>query len=112
MIETIIILNKKGYKTRACCSGHVINRSEVYILFDNYCEDHIRENKPSQFYGGTLIENQDKPFAVSSVVPVDHSYIDKIDIILDRNKVLYEWASNLPDIQIPTEKSPESIKYV
>ena len=36
MFEIIILLNKKGYRTITCCSGHDYeDNSDGYILFNN-----------------------------------------------------------------------------
>lgn len=40
--ETVYLLNKYGFKTKYCCSGHVNDVSNFYIMFDdNLLEEQI-----------------------------------------------------------------------
>lgn len=43
MIPVIINLNKKGYKTFTCCSGHLHSQDETYVSFTNKNDKEMKE---------------------------------------------------------------------
>ncbi len=97
MLETIIILNKKGYKTKCCCSGHVHRLSNIYIAFHPECEDRLINNLPEGFKFVPSSEHQDNDkFDFSFTIQDDIPYCERMKLFSDKNIELYNWACSLP----------------
>ena len=81
MLQTIKILNEKGYTTKFCCSGHYYHSpSSGYLWFEEWVE---LPNLPKGF---SIDKNHYKS-----------TYKD-FSIICDEAKFLFEWAVNLPEV--------------
>lgn len=95
LIPTIITLNKKGYYTKFCCSGHYDSQHpEGYIYF----EEGIKlPNVPNGFY---LEEEDGKGVTIRSNIcknrrlrkPTHNDFYK----ICDNAKSLLKWANQLP----------------
>ncbi|XMB85886.1 hypothetical protein RJG79_10825 [Mycoplasmatota bacterium WC44] len=93
MIPTIISLNKKGYITLHCCSGHMFDGCpQVYIKFDN---DNAPVIPPDGFSlksdkYGTTVET------VTSLSNIEDDY-ELYEKIVDLSKILYQWSLSLDE---------------
>jgi hypothetical protein len=106
--DTIRILNRKGYKTNFCCSGHLDYTPQmgisVYISF----EKHIQ--LPSIPKGFTFQKECNNIFIIpkcfkTRVINIkDNDFINIFKVIRRSlviyilNKRLYNWATKLPDL--------------
>ena len=83
---TVIELNKKGYYTKYCCSGHWYDKCcGTYIYFhEKYVPDVIPD--------GFVLE--DDCCTIRSRFD-DSEYEDKYNFVIDTNRKLYEWAKSL-----------------
>ena len=103
ILDTIKLLNSKGYITEHCCSGHY-GSEQLYVIFNRlyaFNEDKLPEgfyvdNKNTyRIYPRTSIHSKQFWTLDKETTKDDdsiNSYIDKI------NKDLYNWALSLPDI--------------
>lgn len=111
ILPTIITLNLKGYKTKFCCSGHVLTpwkfrnrRKKIkeamtfrsYISFENYVE-----SIPSGFGRGVKPFNLNAIYLKESVRECARSRgtIGRLKALYCINKELWRWALSLPRIK-------------
>ena len=94
LLTTISVLNKKGYHTKFCCSGHVYDTfPQTYIYFTG---DVKLPDIPEGFryedgyYGGGFCIRKD----VEDDWTPRYSHME----ILQRNLKLIEWATELPHL--------------
>jgi hypothetical protein len=87
IIDTIILLNKKGYKTKFCCSGHLNeNHFGTYIMFIN---------RPDILPEGFYPTDMECMHLHSTRNPKGYEGFKKL---LEINLNLYKWANELPDL--------------
>lgn len=94
MTPTIIELNKKGWKTTFCCSGHLYNNGDklgVYISFEgkvippNLPENFIAESNGAIYHKTQKFNNSNRP-----------NQLKRFQQLFNLNMELYEWSLNLP----------------
>ncbi|MBZ9622990.1 hypothetical protein G9F71_008990 [Clostridium sp. FP2] len=94
----ISTLNKKGYKTEYCCSGHLNDidfggfntpNADCYIIFKkNYS---ILDNLPSGFLVETNINRDNKAITIRKYYTKENRFYE----IMDTMKELYEWVNSI-----------------
>lgn len=98
----ISILNKKGYYTRYCCSGHYIDdemgdygcsNNDCYIMFVNNGDMKYMKSLPEGF-----VLEEDNNYFDSFVIRKQYKNNDmnRYVEIMDTMKELYEWALKIP----------------
>lgn len=97
IVDTIIVLNKKGWTTKFCCSGH-LNKNNgfvgTYIFFEKLPDTH-----PQGFY-------KDSRNCIRPVVRKNAFVgLEGYDTLVRLNRSMYEWALTLPS-------HPDRIKKV
>lgn len=88
IIDDIIILNKKGYKTVACCEGHKKRPVfDFYIMFMN-----------------TLDVDTPKSFKISKNKKIIRYTKDSKKVadgqVTELRKIFHEWVQNLPNLAV------------
>ncbi len=108
MIPIIMVLNKKGYLTRACCSSHIWDPACMYISF--YTGIKFNSDLPKEFILSESIwldeETEGREFNgvfygiyLSKKVQnkiLDMSTLYHQQIIFKYLNILYKWALDLP----------------
>ena len=99
ILPAISELNKKGYFTQYCCSGHSLDGSphrdtinNFYIFFKKKCEPSM---PPEQ--SDIKIESDSDGTIYRKVFSSDLNYFRLFEMILDFNKEVYKWAKSLPE---------------
>lgn len=88
MVDTIEILNKKGWKTKFCCSGHLEESFlATYIYF---------ENRPEEIPFGFYVSDMGSIHLISRDNPKG---IEGYQKLLNVNIGLFKWATNLPQYE-------------
>lgn len=94
MIPTIQILNKKGYATRFCCSGHYTGQHpNAYIMFEDWVDI------PSVPEGFNKEDNENDCITIRSTLPFNQPSLEDFKSICDNAKILLDWAISLPDYE-------------
>lgn len=92
LVPAIRALNKKGYLTTACCSGHIKNNSsgKLYIAFAK--EHDFGDNIPE----GSLYSKSSKSIFYNWLFDLSEDELKAYQ--LDCIKHVTEWAENLPSL--------------
>lgn len=91
IIETIICLNKKGYSTVYCCSGHDRMPTDIYITFSRWSTPDIDTNKIGKFWKYTKYN-----CTLRAVLPHGIKTVEGTHIFLEERRVeLGRWAEEL-----------------
>ena len=91
MIDTLIALWKKGWKTRYCCAGHIArNNFQCYIMF---------EDEPPEVLPGVFSVQEGNAQVIEMEIYEQewqgYSYIQKVELMKSTNIVLNHWAHHL-----------------
>lgn len=85
---TIIELNRKGYKTLYCCSGHLSSFNSFYIYFDGKMPEQIppylKKDKNANIIRGKIEKDKDWK---------------GIQNIIAFNRKVYKWATLLTEVK-------------
>lgn len=99
--DDISILNKKGYKTKYCCEGHISDHQYIsapYIYFNNTHDD-IAKNLPKTWY----VDNDGY-----------NGFVIRADINNSKKKILedlHKMVEKLPEVDKPKKRSHIYIEY-
>lgn len=95
----VMNLNEKGYRTRYCCSGHIIaNRSphDFYVSFEDFVE--FRSEDINKLPVGFVVNQNEKGIIIRyRPEMVAENTIEKMEGVVQCNKVFYQWTENLSD---------------
>lgn len=101
MIEPIILLNKKGYRTEWCCSGHLHeNCSAGYIRFTDsiFKYDYVlRPNKDIDLDTNEYILVDDCKTIRANICEENMTTKEIVDSIIGFNTNVLKWAIALPN---------------
>ena len=97
--QTIILLNEKGYLTKACCSGH-LNGHDGYIAFWKGMSPDL-EKVPNFIYrldcdfehtskGEDIFHSNVIRWQVKGA-----TMLERLEDLLEKHKMLYEWVEGL-----------------
>ena len=87
-IDAIILLNKKGWTTKFCCSGHLDEGlTATYIYFE-----HMPNSIPMGFK-----RDNDKNVIRAKNIHKELTGLKGYYALLELNKKLYRWANYLPE---------------
>lgn len=91
ILPVIKLLNEKGYRTKHCCSGHIYNENDCYVIFEAYVKE--LPNIPEGF---SLTKGEDDCLILSYDFNNKVWSKERYKNILAVNNRLFEWAEKLP----------------
>lgn len=103
LLPTIILLNKKNYKTAYCCAGHFLTGIDenAYIMFKNNCQPlTVPKGFTSEFNFGTHTYTIRKWFR-------EDVESERVENILTTALELYKWAESLPQNEYYLEEEED-----
>jgi hypothetical protein len=99
ILPTISELNKKGYYTDFCCSGHALDSfidngsiNNLYIMFDKNTTPNSEPNLIDLH-----VENTNFKTIYRHIFKKQNNYYDTMKEIIETNSLIYEWAKNLQE---------------
>ena len=99
ILPTISELNKKGYYTEFCCSGHALDSlidnesiNNLYIMFNN---NSFPPTVP--YMSGLDVEKTSFSTIYRYIFTKEDDYYTTMEQVLRVNKAFYKWAKNLPE---------------
>lgn len=100
MITPIQVLNKKGYQTRFCCSGHIFsNPLHSYIMFNKVYDFKDAPKDWKKYNTASLIpynDDDDDLGCWSSVTIIENTQYDTEDLTTqEKHKIISERIANL-----------------
>lgn len=98
LAPTIVELNKKGYRTKACCSSHIYDKHGYIAFYNDELLESIQKysNGKIKFNNCYDIELNDKFCIRWECVDYHKGYSRAINQVVAVNKMLYKWARSLP----------------
>ena len=88
ILPTIMELNKKGYETDYCCSGHICEKdTNTYIKFK-------KDNAPKSIINNFVMEGKN-PLIIRKKYDNNMPLTNKFKDIMQTNCDLYEWSKQL-----------------
>lgn len=111
ILPTIIELNKKGWTTDFCCSGHLGQPLNFLGTYISFTDDVAPPTVPTDFHinpdNGAMYLDEEKHFGSGG--------IEGFKQLFELNLSLYEWALSLPENDgynqfVPEEKEPKEEK--
>jgi hypothetical protein len=122
MVPTIFELNRKGYETQYCCSGHVAqDYVQTYILFDDSVMKFVNLEKFTKgldpqlsFYelGSRRLRDERLPYDNRYTLEYrtkSLGYPERMVKVPEINRRIYEWACGLEYLNL-TQDQLDSIK--
>ena len=108
IVDIIVTLNKKGYRTNYCCGGHGRALDELYINFNKWHCPEIIVSDIGKFWkytksDATIRVKLPKEFRSKSKEEIE-------EFLVERRKELKAWADRLPASKNPYPLFPKVLK--
>ena len=98
--KPISMLNKKGYRTRFCCSGHLRGKGTGYVMFDKYYEaidKRVMDSEMFKCLNVETIKGENDQLTIRMREKLPHK--SRFDSILLFRKILFKLARELEPIK-------------
>ena len=97
IVTSIAILNRKGYKTNASCSGHVYNGElTVYISFEDCLGENENFIPPENFQYFENKSSESKSILKNRIAKYPLTEQERMWLLTELNIELLNWSQNLP----------------